>query len=139
MNGDSLREQFPKSIQGKIIVARECMVDGDVTGSSLNEVFETRAQFMASNYYGCTIQEYHDKAIIEFEKILQIEAGSDINLWFEDDLFCQVNFWFVLHLLIESNKANSLFLIRPLSHSPYSFGDLQVKRLFDNIQNSNIE
>ncbi len=32
LNGDSLKEQFPENIQGDIIVARECLVDGNVKG-----------------------------------------------------------------------------------------------------------
>lgn len=129
LNGDSLKDRFPESIQGEIIVARECMVDGDVTGNTLKEIFANRAQFMAATYEGCTIQEYHNKTITEFEKMFQIDADAEINLWFEDDLFCQVNLWFVLHLLRESNKTNSLFLIRPLHHSPYSFGNHNAEEL----------
>lgn len=126
---------FPENIIGKTIVTRECMVDGDVTGNTLKEIFATRAQFMATTYQGCTIQEYHDKAITEFEKMFQIEEKSEVNLWFEDDLFCQVNFWFVMHLLKESNKRNALFLIRPLSFSPYSFGNHTTKELVSIYEN----
>ena len=129
LNGDSLQQQLPKSIQGEIIVTRECMLDGDISGDTLNEIFATRAQFMADNYAGCTVKEYRSKTITEFEKMLQIETDSEINLWFEDDLFCQVNFWFVIHFLKESNKTNPLFLIRPLAHSPYGFVGLNKQEL----------
>ncbi|WP_211277476.1 hypothetical protein [Nonlabens spongiae] len=36
LNGDALKEQFPKTIPGKIIVGRECLVDGPVQGDSLS-------------------------------------------------------------------------------------------------------
>ena len=32
LNGDSLKDVFPKEIYGTCIVARECLVDGDVSG-----------------------------------------------------------------------------------------------------------
>ena len=35
-----------------------------------------------------------------------------MNLWFEDDLFCQVNFWFCVYLL-SSNKTLKLYRIFP--------------------------
>jgi len=34
LNGDALKEQFPDRIKGKIIIARECLVDGNVTGTA---------------------------------------------------------------------------------------------------------
>ena len=129
LNGDALKEQLPKSIEGDIIVARECLVDGAVDGKTLDDLFETRAQFMASNYEDCTVEGYREKTVVEFQKILQIEESAEINLWFEDDLFCQVNFWFVLHLLAETKKTYALFLIRPLSHSQYGFGGLNKQEL----------
>ncbi|MEM9337797.1 MAG: hypothetical protein AAGA66_03660 [Bacteroidota bacterium] len=54
---------------------------------------------------------------------------SEINLWFEDDLFCQVNFWFVAHLLDKGNKNNQVYLVRPQPHTPYSFGGLKESEL----------
>ena len=52
-----------------------------------------------------------NKLVSEFEKIQNIEEGVDINLWFEDDLFCQVNFWFVISLLSSLNHKNSIFCL----------------------------
>ena len=34
------------------------------------------------------------KTVPEFLKMQNIPENSEINLWFEDDLFCQVTFWF---------------------------------------------
>jgi hypothetical protein len=39
LNGDALKGQFPSEIPGQLIVARECLVDGDVSGESLSEFF----------------------------------------------------------------------------------------------------
>ncbi|WP_346859443.1 DUF1835 domain-containing protein [uncultured Draconibacterium sp.] len=129
LNGDSLKEQFPEIIQGEIIVARECLVDGNVNGNSLPDLFKVRAEFISNNYDGYKEQDYFEKTVPEFQKIQNIPDNVDINLWFEDDLFCQVNFWFVINLLIKSNHNNQLFLIRPESHSQYGFGGLLKSEL----------
>jgi len=112
LNGDALKAQLPKSITGEIIVARECLVDGPVEGSTLEALYETRTQFLSSAYGGNEEIDYYQKTISEFEKIQRIPHGAEINLWFEDDLFCQVNLWFILHLMKESDEIYNLFLVR---------------------------
>ncbi|MBL4568251.1 MAG: hypothetical protein JKY69_00790, partial [Flavobacteriaceae bacterium] len=69
LNGDSLKEQFPVTIDGEIIVARECLVDGDVTGCDLDELFRSRAKFISTNYDGYSEQDYYDKTVPELLKI----------------------------------------------------------------------
>ncbi|MBC8214119.1 MAG: DUF1835 domain-containing protein [Candidatus Marinimicrobia bacterium] len=135
LNGDSLKEQFPDGIQGELIVARECLVDGNVKGKDLNDFFHTRAEFISSNYNGYNEQDYFEKIVPEFQKMQNIPDNSDVNLWFEDDLFCQVNFWFVVHLLCKSIKNTTVFLIRPKVHSQYSFGGLNKSELISIYEN----
>lgn len=135
LNGDALKEQFPKSIQGKIIVAREALVDGNVEGKSLEEFYETRATFISSHYAGYSKENYFEKTVSEFEKIQAIPSEVDINLWFEDDLFCQVNFWFVVYLLNKNGQKNSIFLVRPKEHTQYGFGGLDESELISIYEN----
>ena len=123
LNGDALKEQFPENILGEIIVTRECLVDGNIKGTCLDELFVSRAKFL-SEKFGVTKHDYYEKTASEFQKILEIHANSDINLWFEDDLFCQVNFWFVAHLIFEFEQDCKVYLIRPPLHTPYGFGGL---------------
>ena len=122
LNGDALRQQFPSAIEGEIIVARECLVDGDIEGENLEELFHSRAQFIASSYSGYTEADYYRKTVPEFQKIQEIGEGAMINLWFEDDLFCQVNLWFVAHLLLEYAPNSTVYLVRPKLHTHYGFG-----------------
>jgi len=129
LNGDALKAQFPESLLGEIIVARECLVDGTVAGDSLTDFFKTRAEFISNNYEGYCEQEYFEKTVTEFQKMQNIPSGVDVNLWFEDDLFCQVNLWFVLHLLNKSKQYNPIFLIRPSPHNHYGFGQLTKAEL----------
>jgi len=98
LNGDALLQQFPSTIPGRKLVARECLVDGPVTGISLEGLFSTRLKYMARTYQ---IDEasYADKTIREFNRMRTIPEKATVYLWFEDDLFCQVNAWFVASIL----------------------------------------
>ena len=123
LNGDCLRQQFPKQIDGEVIVARECLVDGEVESDSLDELFKVRAKFITV-YGDYSIEDYYSKSVSEFEKIQKIPKRTEINLWFEDDLFCQVNFWFSINLILNSVQDCNVFLIRPTVHTQYGFGGL---------------
>ena len=90
LNGDALLEQFPRDLKGASIVFRECMVDGPVTGNSLKELYQKRSAFFAQTYQVCTPIEYEERIVSEFNKVQKIPNGSEINLWFEDDLFCRL-------------------------------------------------
>ena len=129
LNGDSLKEQFPETIQGALIVARECLVDGNVEGATLEEIFQTRAHFISHNYEGYAERDYYDKTVSEFKKIEVISPDAEINLWFEDDLFCQVNLWFTINLIKKYGRNNPIFLVRPTKHNRYGFGGLNKPEL----------
>lgn len=107
LNGDSLAYSFPHAkIDGEVIVVREALMDGDLSGDSLHEFWQTRA-----NYLGATETDYHNSVVTEFEKILNAPAHSTFNLWFEYDLFCQVNLWFVLFLLNSMRTEKVVFAV----------------------------
>lgn len=102
LNGDSLAYSFPDTkIEGDLIVVRECLIDGDILGDNLHDLWQSRAKYM-----GLTEAEYHNKVEKEFEKIMNAPDNSEFNLWFEYDLFCQVNLWFVISLInsLPTNK-----------------------------------
>ena len=129
LNGDTLKEQFPDDLPGTIYIARECLVDGDISGATLKEFYTNRAAFLSSTYEG-TQEEYHKKVVTQFKGIQAIPEGAEVHLWFEDDLFCQINLWFVLHLLDQANfQAESLYIVRPEKHTMYGFGGLNQQEL----------
>ncbi len=135
LNGDALLQQLPDSVSGERIVAREALVDGPVKAETLEELYQIRDQFISTRYPGYVAGEYFDKTVPEFNNILEIPPGSEINLWFEDDLFCQVNFWFVCHLLSKSEYSHSVYLVRPPVHSQYGFGGFQPDTLPELLNN----
>jgi hypothetical protein len=119
LNGDSLKAQFPADISGEIIVAREALLDGEVKANSLEQFFKVRADFMHT-HYEVPRAEYLEKSVKEINKILDIPAESEINLWFEDDLFCQVNLWFIADLLFQQSKDFTIYLVRPTKEISYN-------------------
>lgn len=127
LNGDALRQQLPEDLEGEIIVFQECLVDGPVKADSPEELFKLRAPFIAEFYGDYTEKDYLRDSASELKKILAIEDGSTVNLWFEDDLFCQVNFWCATDLLSEKNV--DLYLVRPETHTQYGFGAYQPEEL----------
>ena len=124
LNGDALRGQFPAQIQGERIVVRECLVDGPVGEDSLEDLFKMRAEFIARGYNGFTKDDYYEETVPEFNRIRQIPSGSEISLWFEDDLFCQVNLWFVCSLLEDHTEYCVINLVRPNEQNRYNFAGL---------------
>jgi hypothetical protein len=114
LNGDALLDFFPDNIlSGEIIVARECLVDGPVTGENLADFWHTRADFIAAEYDE-ERESYFADVVTEFEKITLIPEGSEVNLWFEEDLFCQVNLWFCVSLLIGISETLKINVVKPL-------------------------
>lgn len=128
LNGDALKNRFPKEILGEVIVCREALVDGNVSGHNLESFFENRARFLSENYGG-TIADYHEKVVPEFRKMQELDNEAEVNLWFEDDLFCQVNFWFCVHVLSGRSEELDIHLVRPDLHSQYGFGGLNNETL----------
>jgi hypothetical protein len=95
LNGDSLAYGFPDTkIEGNTIVVREGLIDGNLSGDNLYEFWQSRAEYM-----GLAEAEYHNDVVKEFEKIINAPDNSEFNLWFEYDLFCQVNMWFVISII----------------------------------------
>jgi len=128
LNGDALKEHFPSALSGELIVARECLVDGNVQGDSLDELFANRAKHIES-YSEVPEGEYFKITVPEINKIRNIPQGTKVYCWFEEDLFCQVNFWFVLHLLVEKLSVNELYLVRPSKGNEYAFGHMNSEGL----------
>jgi hypothetical protein len=126
LNGDCLAEQLKAAeLPLERIVFREALVSGPLDGATWEEFWETRIGFLTQNY-GATTQEVQEKTVAELEKIRNLADGVELSLWFEDDLFCQVNLWFVLHLLSESPKIK-VYRVFPPEASPANrwrgFGD----------------
>lgn len=137
LNGDALKERFPKDIPGQRIVAREALADGPIQGDTPEVFFANRFSFMNKNY-GVSKEEYEAKTLAEYQKIQQIPSDAFVFLWFEDDVFCQLNCWFVAALLWYGNHRGPCYLVRPRKHSHLGFGGLNEIELLDLYQKSTL-
>ncbi|REC48749.1 DUF1835 domain-containing protein [Candidatus Chryseobacterium massiliense] len=105
-NGDCLAEQLKETtISGEMIICREALVTGSLQAENLDVFWKIRSEFIAENY-GDTKENYYRKVVSECNKIMQIPEDSEVHLWFEDDLFCQVNMWFCLTLIPKDKNIN---------------------------------
>jgi hypothetical protein len=113
--GDSLVPTFQASgIEGAIIINRECLIDGPVGSKELREFWQIRADYIEATY-GLGKDRYYERVAREYEKILNLSQEQDLYLWFEFDLFCQVNMWFVLSLLMRTARTNVYRVSPPVS------------------------
>ncbi|WP_435353834.1 DUF1835 domain-containing protein [Emticicia sp. SJ17W-69] len=113
LNGDCLAEQLRATkINQDFIVCREALIDGEVLANNLADFWAIRAKFIADSY-GASIEQYFEITVKELEKLTTLPDGSEVCLWFENDLFCQINLWFVLTLL-KKNTNLKLHRVFPI-------------------------
>ena len=133
LNGDALKQQFPGNIKGEKIVARLCLVDGPVEISELDTMLQNRAVYIEQAYH-IERSDYHQNVIPEVKKVSQLQETDTVHLWFEDDLFCQVNLWFIAFLLAHHSPVQEAFLIRPSGDIRYGFGGMSEDGLIQAFQ-----
>jgi hypothetical protein len=110
--GDAQVPEFKASgIKGEMIVCREALIHGPIDARDLDEFWNERARFIVGEYGEDEIA-YHDNVARELTRLQDLEAGDEVNLWFEYELFCSVNMWFCLWL-IEGTGA-TVYRIEPL-------------------------
>ena len=100
LNGDATLTLFRQSeIPGTEVVCREMMCEGKVKCTDdMAAFFETRAKHL-EYHYGIDKQTYYAHVVSELEKLKGASEHEEVVLWFEFDLFCQINLLFVLHYL----------------------------------------
>ncbi|WP_323757449.1 hypothetical protein [Roseivirga sp.] len=107
LNGDSSLHLFQKSgINGDKAIWREVLSDGLVLDSfGTDQFWQSRAAFMTA-FTKTSSSDYHEKVIDEFKKIQNFKAYKEVVLWFEYDLFCQINLMALLHWFQQQDKAD---------------------------------
>jgi hypothetical protein len=128
--GDSLMAEFAQTgIDGDVIVCRETLIAGDVSEENLDLFWDIRANFIMLDYGGDPI-EYRESVAYELEKLIDLYPVTEVNLWFEYELFCQANMWFCLDLL---KDHENIYRVAPLNASPddvwKGFGDHDAAKL----------
>lgn len=113
LNGDCLADQLRQTkINQDFIICRECLIDGNVFSDDITDFWKIRAKFIAETYNTST-EKYFSKTVHEFKKLDNMPNHSEICLWFENDLFCQTNMWFVISILA-NNPTLKVFRVFPI-------------------------
>ena len=119
LNGDSSLNQIKQTnIKGDTFVWRELLCEGETKFDLRSDEFwQTRIQFF-NEYF-----DYFEKEkLIELKDqffSLKISAYKEIVLWFEYDLFCQINLIALLSWLKQSNVDTKIYLICIGEHPNY--------------------
>ena len=100
INGDSTAGTLKQTaIQGEKFSFRDALICGPTpAGVDRSEWIELRANHL-SEFYGVEIESCRS-GLLEQEQILSnLNSHDEVVLWFEHELFCQVNLLYLLHRL----------------------------------------
>jgi hypothetical protein len=123
LNGDATLAVFPSTLPGHRAVWRDIMVEGPAVDDGA-----VRAAWLAPRL-GVTPDDY-ERGWREGQAALARAAADDeIILWFEQDLFCAVNLWFVIAHLPPTTPVWLVF--PPLTESFAGLGTLTARELAD--------
>lgn len=111
LNSDSTKAKFSQTgIKGQVMVWREVLVQGPLFYQVDSELFwDMRAQFMEIAF-DVKLSEYKKKSLSEFAKLRRFK-GDEIVLWFEHDLFCQINLVALLSYILRTKKNCKVSLV----------------------------
>jgi hypothetical protein len=100
LNGESLKEYFSKNfsaIEEHIISFNECLVDGELHKEIFSEEFFSIRKNFITKCYQVSEEIYNEKAG-ELKPLLN-NTYDKITLWFDFDMFCQINMLTILAYL----------------------------------------
>ncbi|MEM1336229.1 MAG: DUF1835 domain-containing protein [Bacteroidota bacterium] len=111
-NGDSFTERlktFP--LKGDIITWREMLCEGKTLSTVGSESFwKTRFEFLNKNYK-VSKSWFLEKTLKEYRSLCNHKQQDRIVLWFEYDLFCQINMLAVLSWLKTHRRHAEISLV----------------------------
>lgn len=112
-NGDALAGTLREStILGQLIVCREALIDGPVSSDTMEDFWQERARYI-QEVFQASHADYFDSVKSEYDRIDSLNTDDDVCLWFEHDLFCQANMWFIVSLL-EKRRITNVYRVSPL-------------------------
>ncbi|MEX0275412.1 MAG: DUF1835 domain-containing protein [Flavobacteriaceae bacterium] len=111
-NGDSFTERLKSlKIKGDIITWREMLCEGKTETNVGSETFwKTRFEFLNKNYK-VSKSWFIEKTLKEYRSLCNHKQQDQIVLWFEYDLFCQINMLAVLSWLKTHRKYAEISLV----------------------------
>ena len=129
LNGDALGDQFPKDLPGETLVFRECLIEGPKEVVEFETFFASRAAYLSDTYDPKIKENYSLELSIPLMRIVTEQPPAEVVLWFEEDLFCQANFWFICYFLEASGYSGKVTWAKPSGTARYNFGLLSRESL----------
>src|SRR6266403_2317631 len=134
-NGDSAAGTAMKSdIPGEHLAWREALVCGPTPGNlSIDEFCQLRAQHLA-DAYGANLERAERELRAQEETLARLSDHEEVVLWFEHDLFCQVQLIYLLHRFAQSERGQTRLSLICISEFPgvagfRGFGELSEEQL----------
>lgn len=117
LNGDGTAHPFKKTaLAGDHIVWREMLCEGPVpVQAGLTALKAIRFPFLTA-LEGPEEHVVESMFYIPFERLKQLDGYNEIVLWFEFDLFCQINLLFLAAFLQRQSLQASIYAVSPGSH-----------------------
>lgn len=118
LNGDSTAHSFRQTgLPGDALVWREMLCEGWVPATpEFEDFWQKRGDFLAE-HYGFERDEYEKLVVNEVRGLTDFRRYDEITLWFEFDLFCQINLLYLLQFFSEKDLGQTrLTLVSPGSH-----------------------
>jgi hypothetical protein len=134
-NGDSAAGTAKKSeIPGEHLAWREALVCGPSPGDlSIDEFRQVRAQHLA-DAYGANLERTTQELRAQEETLARSSDHEEIVLWFEHDLFCQVQLIYLLDRFAQNELRQTRLSLICLNEFPgiegfRGFGELNEQQL----------
>lgn len=139
-NGDAFTERLGTlKLKGDVITWREMLCEGKtLTNVGSENFWKTRFEFLNKNYK-VSKSWFIEKTLKEYRSLCNHKQENHIVLWFEYDLFCQINMLAVLSWLKANRKYAEISLVcsgkEDDSDKLYGLNELseeQLLKLFEN-------
>lgn len=142
-NGDAFTERLAAlNLKGDVITWREMLCEGKTLTNVGSEIFwKTRFEFLNKNYK-VTKSWFIEKTLKEYRSLCNHKQQDHIILWFEYDLFCQINMLAVLSWLKANRKYAEITLVcsgkEDDSDKLYGLNELSDEQLLKRYENRTV-
>ncbi len=142
-NGDAFTEKLGTlKLNGDVITWREMLCEGKTLTNVGSESFwKTRFEFLNKNYK-VSKSWFIEKTLKEYRSLCNHKQQDHIVLWFEYDLFCQVNMLAVLSWLKANRKYAEVSLVcsgkEDDSNRMFGLNELDEEQLLKRYENRTI-
>jgi hypothetical protein len=139
-NGDSFTQKLKSlKLNGEIITWREMLCEGKTETNVGSESFwKTRFDFLHKNYK-VSKSWFVEKTLKEYRSLCNHKQQDQIILWFEYDLFCQINMLAVLSWLKKHRRYAEVYLVcsgdEDETNRLYRLNDLNDEQLLNSYEN----